>query len=198
MERPRVLHIDHDRDCQALVQKVLAKHCDLIFLEDPFQSFDAAEIFEPDLVIAELDLPCLDGFEVISLFQEDSHLKNIPVMIFSSRRDVESQKLAYRLGAMHFQAKPCRPSQLFKGAAMFARLASGERPPKTHPIDKVLYRLDERASAHRLHPILAQAVGTRIRKHPLRTNTGTPDSQILAAVGGREPELVHSVKGRHT
>jgi CheY-like chemotaxis protein len=182
MDRPRVLVVDPDAESQVLIRRVLGRHCDLVFQNDPLHLFDALEVFEPDLIILELELPRLSGFELINLIQGEPAFKSIPIMVFSVRHELEDQKLAYRLGASHFQAKPARPSQLFKGAAMFVRLMSRPRLPKQCPMEEVPRRLVERQAQHRIHPLLDQVMN--VQKH--QYEVGRPgERSILASIAGR-------------
>jgi len=186
MDRPRVLIVDPESESQALIRKVLGRHCDLLFQPDPLFLFDALEVFEPDLIILELDLPHLSGFELINLIQGEPVGVGLPIMIYSSRHGVEDQKLAYRLGASHFQSKPAKPSQLFKGAAMFVRLMSRPRLPKQWPIDEVRRRLEGRREEHRVHPLLEHAMSVSRHHHdpPPRA-----DRSIMARIAGKRSAL---------
>jgi PleD family two-component response regulator len=183
MNRPRVLVIDPTVEAQALIQKVLGKHCDLIFQSDPLLTFDALELFEPDLVILELILPCLSGFDLMHFMRSESALQSIPIMVFSSAHDVENQKLAYRLGATHFLAKPCRPSQLFKGAVLIARRALGHCQAKRLELEEVRQALARRATRQHHHPFLeAAAAHERHRNGKLHFQRS-----IIASVVNKRP-----------
>lgn len=153
MIRPRVCMIDPCRESQQLLRKVLGKYCDLNFQDDGLQLADVIEVFQPDLIILELDLPRLNGFELLYVLQEDHASRDIPAMIFSTLADVESQKQAYRLGAMNFQPKPCKPSQLFKAAALFMRLAGDEEPQRRYSMEEVECILADRAKNLEIHPM---------------------------------------------
>lgn len=183
MERPRVLVIDPSIEAQSLIQKVLGKHCDLIFQLDPLLTFDALELFEPDLVILELILPCLSGYALMHFMQSESALQSIPIMVFSSVHDVESQKLAYRLGATHFLAKPCRSSQLFKGAVLIARQALGHCQPKRLEMEEVKQELAKRAVSPHHHPFLEAAAAHE--RHG--NNKHLIQRSILASVANKRP-----------
>jgi CheY-like chemotaxis protein len=166
----------------------MAKQCDLLFQEDPIRIFDALEIFEPDLIILDLNLPRLSGFDLIKLLQEDPAFEKIPIMVFSQHHDVESQKLAYRLGAQHFLAKPCRPSQLFKGAVLFARMAIkvGREPVKRYVMKQVKRRLAEQIDHCEAHSTLRHAAAVHERRSQFDPDRVAGRS-IMASVAGGWP-----------
>jgi len=184
MIRPRVCVMDPDEHTRQLAGKTLGKHCDLLFTS-PRALIDALEIFEPDLLITELDLPELSGFDLISIVQSDEHFRRIPIMVYSAVADLDSQKLAYRLGAMHFQVKPCRPSQFFKAAALFMRLASGEHPVRSHTVEEAERLIAERARAGEIHPLLSHVLAVR---HHGEEAAGHFERAVRASVARSHPK----------
>ena len=60
----------------------------------------------PDLVLLDLNLPGLDGQEVLAEIRSDPHLKLIPVVIFSTSSDPEDINNSYKLGANCYLQKP--------------------------------------------------------------------------------------------
>ena len=185
MFRPRVCMVDPFEASQALVRKVLGKYCDLIFLDDALRLMDVLEVFQPDLIILELELPSLSGFELIHMVQQEEAFRHIPIMVFSGQTDLESQKQAYRLGALNFQTKPCRPSQVFKSAALFMRLASGEEPKRRYTMQEVERVLGERQSDPPAHPLLNQAL-TAHQTMP-RGESRHYEHVVLATVAASRP-----------
>ena len=61
---------------------------------------------QPHLVILDLNLPGLDGQEVLAEIRSDQHLKLIPVVIFSTSSDPEDINNSYKLGANCYLQKP--------------------------------------------------------------------------------------------
>ena len=60
----------------------------------------------PDLMILDLNLPGLDGQEVLAEIRSDEHLKLIPVVIFSTSSAPEDINNSYKLGANCYLQKP--------------------------------------------------------------------------------------------
>jgi len=177
--------VDPSEASQVLVRKVLGKYCDLIFLDDALRFMHVLEVFQPDLIIMELELPSLSGFELIHMVQQEKALRHIPIMVFSGHTDLECQKQAYRLGAMNFLSKPCRPSRVFKAAALFMRLASGEEPQRRYSMQEVERVLAERQGDPMAHPLLNQA----LTAHQTMTRGGTRryEHVVLATVASSRP-----------
>lgn len=66
----------------------------------------------PDLIITDLSMPDMDGFELIEKLQANKKLKDIPVAIFSARPRLENEARANSLGVVRYINKPCAPDKL--------------------------------------------------------------------------------------
>lgn len=61
--------------------------------------------FKPDIIILDLMLPGISGFEILKQIKEDETLKGLPVVVFSNRDGQEDKKKALDLGAVGFYVK---------------------------------------------------------------------------------------------
>ena len=73
------------------------------FLKRAGQYCDAAR---PDLILLDLELPRLNGNEVLKFIKADEELKAIPVIVFTSSDAAESKRHAYELHANSYVVKP--------------------------------------------------------------------------------------------
>lgn len=76
----------------------------------------------PSLVLLDLMIPKVSGFEVLELIRANKHTRYIPVVVFSSSSVDEDIEKAYRLGANAFIVKPIdfkAYSELMKSVALF-------------------------------------------------------------------------------
>jgi two-component system phosphate regulon response regulator PhoB len=60
----------------------------------------------PDLIILDLMMPGMDGFEMLKRVKQDSQTKNIPVVVLTGRSDEESREKARSLGCDDYIVKP--------------------------------------------------------------------------------------------
>jgi DNA-binding response OmpR family regulator len=67
---------------------------------------------KPDLIITDLSMPDMDGFQFIENLREDKTLDSIPVAIFSARPAHENQAKAISFGVTKYIKKPCSPEEL--------------------------------------------------------------------------------------
>ena len=60
----------------------------------------------PDLIVSDVNMPFLNGFELLALTRSDASTANIPVILLSGRSDGDAMAKAMELGATDFLVKP--------------------------------------------------------------------------------------------
>ncbi len=81
-----------------------AEATDFIFCRGKYAERDIS--FPPKVILLDLKLPKVDGFEVLRLLKQDSRTRSIPVVIVTSSREDPDIKAAYDLGANSYVVKP--------------------------------------------------------------------------------------------
>jgi len=111
----KVLVIDDNPDLVDLVEEVLtddghmvAKAC------DPLQGVELARDLHPHLILLDLNMPEVDGWEVLRMLRADVETYQIPVAILSVRTDIKDKIKALQDGAVDYITKPVRTDQLRK------------------------------------------------------------------------------------
>lgn len=64
------------------------------------------DLYKPDLIITDLRMPRMDGFELIENLKRSDELKSIPVIIFSANATPENERKSMQIGAAQFLKKP--------------------------------------------------------------------------------------------
>ena len=67
---------------------------------------------QPDLVILDIRMPRLDGFEFLRSLRQSARTKNLPVIIVSALSDAELRLRAKEMGAVRYLVKPYKPDEL--------------------------------------------------------------------------------------
>lgn len=70
------------------------------------------EVEEPDLIILDLMMPDIEGFEVCAKVRAHPRYSHLPIIIVSARSDAEAIERAHRLGANGYLIKPINLAQL--------------------------------------------------------------------------------------
>ena len=67
----------------------------------------------PDFIFLDLRMPRIDGKKCLIEIKKNKRLKHIPVVIFTTSRDVEESKDLKEIGAFHFISKPNNPEEIY-------------------------------------------------------------------------------------
>ena len=129
--KTRILIIDDDVGFRDLLRIHLsAAGYQVQVAEDGVAGGRALLANTPDLVVSDLNMPFLDGFELLSLLQSDAETANIPVILLSGRSDGDTMAKAVELGAADFLTKPVTRDQLLESIeACLSRTKARSTPP---------------------------------------------------------------------
>lgn len=103
----RILVVDDDDDMRELIVKILEPLYDVSTARDGAQGLEAARHSVPDLVVLDLLMPRMHGFEVVQRLRADEKLKSVKVLISSSKSYQNDMKTAVsESGADDYIVKP--------------------------------------------------------------------------------------------
>lgn len=106
-DEARILFVDDDPILRAFAQVNLATPTTQIDLaEDGAQALERLEAARYDLVLLDLEMPGIDGFEVLTRIRNDPALKDLAVIVQTGREDVEAIDRCFHLAATSFVMKP--------------------------------------------------------------------------------------------
>lgn len=105
-KKKKVLVVEDDALLlQVLGDKLLAEGYEILGVMNGLKVIAEVEKFNPDIILLDLILPGLDGFEVLKQLKEDTKTKNIPVAIISNLSEVSDVKSVRALGADEYFIK---------------------------------------------------------------------------------------------
>jgi DNA-binding response OmpR family regulator len=84
---------------------------------DPAEGLRAIVASPPGLILLDLDLPYISGFEVLEALRSDAATRRIPVIVLSAHKDAESYARCQKIGADGFLTKPLKSDELIEGIA---------------------------------------------------------------------------------
>lgn len=103
--------VDFNRD---LLVQLLEDHYELLTALDGAAGISAAEREHPDLIIMDLSLPVLDGWEATRRIKADMTLRHIPIIALSSHAMRGDEEKARQCGCDDYLSKPLDEDLLFK------------------------------------------------------------------------------------
>ena len=79
---------------------------------DGEQALEMARAEQPDLIVLDIMMPKLDGYETCKLLKADDKTRHIPVILLSAKGRHTDQKIGYEVGADDYITKPFSPRKL--------------------------------------------------------------------------------------
>ncbi|MCC6227951.1 MAG: diguanylate cyclase [Phycisphaerales bacterium] len=105
--RPIVLIVDDSPDVHRLLKaRLRVEDLDVLSAEDGPAGIEIARQAHPSLILLDLDMPVMDGYEVLRTLKEDQSTMNIPVIILSGLQNAQDKVTAFDLGAIDYVTKP--------------------------------------------------------------------------------------------
>jgi two-component system cell cycle response regulator len=105
--RPTVLVIDDSQDVHRLLRaRLRSEELDIISVPGGQEGLAAARERCPAIILLDLDMPVMDGFEVLRTLKDDSATNQIPVIVLSGLQSSQDKVTAFDLGAVDYITKP--------------------------------------------------------------------------------------------
>jgi two-component system alkaline phosphatase synthesis response regulator PhoP len=123
----KILVVDDEDDILHFLELVLEeKGYDVITASGGHEALTRAQIDKPDLVLLDIMMPQMDGWEVLKLLRVDEETTRIPVAMLSARIEAKDRVQGLQEGAVDYICKPFSLQELFeKIDAIFQQAAGG-------------------------------------------------------------------------
>lgn len=108
--RPRILIVDDVRENVRFLSRILEAEGELIFALNGKEALDIAAAARPDLVLLDIELPGMDGFETLKRMKAIPGFETVPVIFATSRGDDYDEERGLAAGAVDYLVKPFRPA----------------------------------------------------------------------------------------
>ncbi|MBK5529408.1 response regulator [Pseudomonas sp. TH08] len=121
-----VLAIDDDPQSLIVLSKTLTTEYEVLLAKNSERGIELAHSSRPDLIILDITMPGMDGFQVLSELKNHPATATIPVIFLTSRSSIEDERLGLLLGAADYIAKPISPPVVL--ARVAAQLGYRDKP----------------------------------------------------------------------
>jgi len=119
----RILVVDDNADMRSYLRRILAEHWKVDTASDGMTALAKVRKAAPDLIIADLMMPGLDGLGLLGALRDDPHSADVPVMVLSARANEDASIDALSAGADDYLPKPFAARELLARVAV--QLARG-------------------------------------------------------------------------
>jgi chemosensory pili system protein ChpA (sensor histidine kinase/response regulator) len=124
--RKLVMIVDDSITMRKVTSRVLQSHdFDVLTAKDGVDALEQLQDRLPDVILCDIEMPRMDGYEVIERVREDARLRHIPIVMITSRAGQKHRDRAMQLGANAYLTKPYREQELTD--EVFTQLVQAEK-----------------------------------------------------------------------
>ncbi len=105
-KRPTVMVVDDTPLNLMLMESILEKEYSLKLCKVPQEALDYAFSTPPDIVLLDVMMPEMDGFEVCRRLKANPATRDVPVIFITSKNAIEDEEMGFSVGASDFIHKP--------------------------------------------------------------------------------------------
>lgn len=108
-EASLILIVDDDLINIEILNAVLEDEYDIIFATTGQQAIDLAKKYQPDLILLDVIMPGMDGYEACKYLKADKKTSSIPVIFITGLSDMDAEIKGLQVGAIDYVTKPINP-----------------------------------------------------------------------------------------
>ncbi len=124
--RARLLLVDDEEHLRRAMRDLMERAgYQVLEAADGVEALDMVDRHAPDVIILDLNLPGIDGYEVLAQIRSRPAMRGVPVVVLTAKGDEDNEVRVLELGAADFLTKPFRARAL---AARIDALLDGRRP----------------------------------------------------------------------
>ena len=112
--RPVILAVDDTPENLDVVKGILSPENIVRVAINGMVALKIAQKQSPDLILLDINMPGMDGYQVCSELKSDENTAQIPVIFLTAELDKASEQKGYELGAVDYVTKPINPETLKK------------------------------------------------------------------------------------
>jgi putative two-component system response regulator len=107
--QPQILVVDDEASNLQLLRHILQDHYRLLFAKDGPRALELARSEQPQLILLDVMMPGMTGYETCAKLKEDALTANIPVIFVTALNDTDDEVIGFEAGAVDYITKPVSP-----------------------------------------------------------------------------------------
>jgi PAS domain S-box-containing protein len=176
-QRARILVADDNSDMRDYLGRLLGEHYRTLTVSDGAQALEMIRKSPPDLLLADVMMPIMDGFGLLQAIRTDPRLSTLPVILLSARAGEESRVEGLQAGADDYVVKP------FSARELMVRVSSRLEIAR-------LRRDAARAELHNLRNLIQHAPAAVAVLHGPEHVFQLVNAEYLRVTGRTENQLI--------
>ena len=113
VDKTTIMVVDDSITIRKVTERMLLRYgIEVILAKDGVDATNQLQEFMPDLMLLDIEMPRMDGFEVASFVRNDERLKNLPIIMITSRTGSKHKEKAMEIGVNQYLGKPFQEDDL--------------------------------------------------------------------------------------
>jgi len=113
-ERSSLLIVDDDKSSLLVLNDILSDNYTIFAARNGLEGIERANEYKPDLIVLDVLMPEMSGYEVLSILKRSEATRDIPVILVTGVNDTDSERKGFDLGAADYVKKPFSAPLLLK------------------------------------------------------------------------------------
>ena len=130
--RGTIILVDDNQTELTMGRSIMKAHHNVIPVLSAAKMFEILENTAPDLILLDIEMPDMNGYDTLIKLQADSRFKDIPVVFLTASNDDASELRGFDLGAMDYISKPFSSPRLLKRIENQLLIANQKKELKNH------------------------------------------------------------------
>jgi len=131
-DAPTVMVVDDSVTVRKVASRFLEREgFQVVTARDGVEAMQLLQKNQPDIMLLDIEMPRMDGFEVARRVKESEELKNIPIIMITSRTGEKHRERAVDLGVEGYLGKPYQEEELLEAMTTFMNLVEQEESSST-------------------------------------------------------------------
>jgi two-component system sensor histidine kinase/response regulator len=118
-KKKRMLAVDDSPNNNAIIEELFGDYYDLRTATTGEEALQIAQTFQPDIVLLDIMMPGMDGYEVCRRLREHPSLLDIKILMVTAKGALEERIKGYEFGANDFITKPFEQENIQESVAFF-------------------------------------------------------------------------------
>ena len=109
----KILVAEDERGTRLIIKRILEKEgYEVVEASDGSSALETAALHKPELILLDITMPVMDGFEVLQRLRGNPDTATVPVVILTGMEPQAGEPTGARLGVRHYITKPVDPEKL--------------------------------------------------------------------------------------
>ncbi|HEX5637710.1 MAG TPA: response regulator, partial [Gammaproteobacteria bacterium] len=112
---PLIMVVDDSITIRKVTERVLTRHgMQVVTAKDGVDAVAKLQDYMPDVMLLDIEMPRMDGYEVATHVRNDRRLKDLPIIMITSRTGAKHRDKAMEIGVNKYLGKPYQEDELMK------------------------------------------------------------------------------------